>query len=926
MRTPAALCLACVGVLAFALSSAAPAAETGKPDELETVIVTGSRIATISREGPSPVTVITAEDITARGFTTVQEAVAALPQVTGTAQNETQAATRTFARNANGVDVRGLGPGRTLILVDGRRMTDYPLPYGGTSNFVNLSAIPAAAVERIEVLAGGASAIYGSDAVAGVINIILKKKTDAPFNVDLRYGDTTQGGGQSLRLQGVASLTSGRLSTLFAAELFKRDPIYAFQRDFQDSVQDNPDPDGRINSRSILRLEPYYTDENGFNYVDPGEAACDAFPTLTYSFRPGAGYYCGDEHGISQYTLRNARQRGSLFGRVSYELDNAELYGSLHYYKSSDRLDSNLTFFSTDFILPEGYFFDVSEDPNDVGGNYGLMQRYFQPAETGGYRARQSHYREQVIDYSAGVRGNMRGAWKYDLTLGGSEYDVKSRRELLLNKSLLDYFLGPQLTDGSGNPLYDPQVDYFPVYSVRWDRLYTPITPEMYRSFTDTDYSTASSYTRSATLVFTGDLVQLPAGPLSTAVVFEAARQGYEINLDKQLQNGEFMLRDTGGDGSRKRYAAGVELGVPVLEQVRLKLAGRYDDYNDITAVNGAFTYNVGVEYRPIRQLLVRGSHATSFRAPDMHYVFADPSGYFTQVTDEYLCRRDQPTVSLSACTIASGSGLEGARQGNPFLEEETSHSSTFGFVFQPISSVTFSVDYYDIKLKGAVRDDSAFLLLETEADCRLGKTKGGEPVDIDSIRCQSALARVARRPNDGGVESEFLSGVTTGPINTAEIHTAGLDAAAKWKIRAGNWGDFDLGLAYTQVFKYDLQEYAGDPVVDELDNLQFFDWHSRINASVAWTRGPLTSTLFVERNGSVPNWAETGRIGSYTTANLSTRYKLPGRDAYVGLAVQNLFDRNPPRDPSYDTYPYYSDFNYSPVGREVFVEIGARF
>ncbi len=394
--------------------------------------------------------------------------MAALPQVTGTAQNETQAATRTFARNANGVDVRGLGPGRTLILVDGRRMTDYPLPYGGTSNFVNLSAIPAAAVERIEVLAGGASAIYGSDAVAGVINIILKKKTDAPFNVDLRYGDTTQGGGQSLRLQGVASLTSGRLSTLFAAELFKRDPIYAFQRDFQDSVQDNPDPDGRINSRSILRLEPYYTDENGFNYVDPGEAACDAFPTLTYSFRPGAGYYCGDEHGISQYTLRNARQRGSLFGRVSYELDNAELYGSLHYYKSSDRLDSNLTFFSTDFILPEGYFFDVSEDPNDVGGNYGLMQRYFQPAETGGYRARQSHYREQVIDYSAGVRGNIRGAWKYDLTLGGSEYDVKSRRELLLNKSLLDYFLGPQLTDGSGNPLYDPQVDYFPVYSVRW--------------------------------------------------------------------------------------------------------------------------------------------------------------------------------------------------------------------------------------------------------------------------------------------------------------------------------------------------------------------------------------------------------------------------------------------------------------------------
>ncbi len=284
MRIPAFWSHACIGALAFALPAATWAADD-ELDELEPQVITGSRIPTIAKEGPSPVTVITSDDISARGFTTVQEAIAALPQVTGNAQNESQAGT--FTQNANGVDVRGLGPGRTLVLVDGRRVTDYPLPYNSQSNFVNLSAIPAAAVDRIEVLAGGASAIYGSDAVAGVVNIILKKKTDFPLNVDLRMGDTTQGGGKSTRIQAVTSLSFGRLNTLFAAEVFTRAPIYAFQRDFQDSVNDNPDPAGRVDVRSVLRLDPFDMDGDGFDYVDPGVDGCNAFPNLTRSFPSG---------------------------------------------------------------------------------------------------------------------------------------------------------------------------------------------------------------------------------------------------------------------------------------------------------------------------------------------------------------------------------------------------------------------------------------------------------------------------------------------------------------------------------------------------------------------------------------------------------------------------------------------------------------
>ena len=129
-----------VTMLSLVVPAAAQAAEE-EAEELEAVVVTGSRIPTVQSEGPSPVTVITADDIAQRGFTTITEVANSLTQITGTAQNETMAGT--FTQNANALELRGLGPGRTLILVDGKRVADYPMPYNSESNFVNLSAIPA---------------------------------------------------------------------------------------------------------------------------------------------------------------------------------------------------------------------------------------------------------------------------------------------------------------------------------------------------------------------------------------------------------------------------------------------------------------------------------------------------------------------------------------------------------------------------------------------------------------------------------------------------------------------------------------------------------------------------------------------------------------------------------------------------------------
>ncbi|MBO7941818.1 TonB-dependent receptor, partial [Streptomyces sp. S9] len=143
-----------------------------------TIQVTGSRIPRAQIEGPAPVTVMTAQEIKANGFTSVPDVLRAMTQNGGETQSQQSASGADFSPGAQQVDLRGLGPNHTLVLVNGRRIADFPMPFKGRSNFTDISNIPLGMVERIEILTGSASAIYGSDAISGVVNFILKKQAD----------------------------------------------------------------------------------------------------------------------------------------------------------------------------------------------------------------------------------------------------------------------------------------------------------------------------------------------------------------------------------------------------------------------------------------------------------------------------------------------------------------------------------------------------------------------------------------------------------------------------------------------------------------------------------------------------------------------------------------------------------------------------
>ncbi|MDX1517028.1 MAG: TonB-dependent receptor [Woeseiaceae bacterium] len=921
-----------IALVVSAVVAATPALAQDDADEaddeskrLDRVTITGSRIARTETEGPSPVFIIDREQIEREGFTTVEGALRSLTQATGVVQNELF--TGGFTQNANSLDLRGLGPGRTLILVDGRRISDYPLPYNGQSNIVNISAIPLAAVDRIEVLSGGASAIYGSDAVAGVVNIILRNDFGNSIDMNLRVGTTDEGGMDSERFQAVGGFLGQRWNVTYALEYLQRDPLYASERDYMDSTQDNPNPAGRINSRNAVEIDIFGSQVGFPTYVDPGN--CDGFAgtTVEYSQRTdpvtGVRYYCGSATWIGETSLVNGREQTNFYLTGALELgQTSEAYASFNYFTLDAEVDTGFRFYFNQTPVYASNSNSGSLNQFGLPGAYIQMQRIFTDAEIGGRGAQNGTYEEDVIDYAVGLRGDFFSPlWRYDVYYSSSNYDLERARNLLVEQRVQDYFFLSYDETAA-----DPFGFGLPVAELNYANLYSAVDPSTFNSLRDIGFDTADSSTDTVQFSINGDLFDLPAGPLGTAVVLEWATQEYDIRLDPRLEAGDYFwgLTGTGGGGERDRSAAGLEFVAPLASMVTLTAAGRWDEYDDITNVDGAFTYDVGLEFRPSSKLLIRASQATSFRAPDMHFVFAAPSGFFTNVTDLYLCERDEPTVPIDSCTYNS-ENISGARQGNPLLREEEGETLTYGFVFEPTEDLYLSIDYYDIELNDLVVDNPLTRILEIEADCRLGRK------DPASGECVDVFSRITRNPNDGSLNSERLVNINTGPVNAAVLETSGIDATLQYSFLTERFGSFSMSTTYSHTLETLFKVFPEDDL-ESIRTEGTRDWRSRVRGSVTWRYKDFAATLFGERFGSALSDANvrgaSGRdLGPQMYYNLSMTADVTER-ASLSLFINNLSNERPKGDGTNTGWPYFDIFNYgfATIGREYFIQGRYRF
>ena len=873
----------------------APKAATAAADTtLEKVVVTGSRIKKVDVEGPAPVTIITAEEIQAQGFNTVYEAINTLSQNdTGQLQNELSAGS--FTQGAQFINLRGMGPGYQLVLINGRRAADYPHPYNGQSNAVNIGSIPAAAIDRIEVLTGGASAIYGSDAVAGVVNVVLKTNYEGDA-VSLRGGTTTDGGGDSLRLQWVGGKTKDSWSLNYAFEYLKRDTIWASQRDFMDSYRDDPtvDPSGFVPAVEGVRLT-----YNGIRvWPDGFEETCARFKEFEAVVNPAAApnnnqrcYYYG--YPATQ-TIRNKDDNYSAYLYGTYDFDNGtQAWGQFSYVSSEIELAMGSQFIS-----------------GNLGGGYAI-QRIFTQDELGGRSAQAGIYKEQTYDIAAGLRGTMiDDKFDWDATLSHSRYYSDSHQPWFLADRLLGYFFTENGFD--------------------LDRYFNPMSPETYQGLIGDALTKGESQVTQAQFTISGDLFELPAGPVGFAAVVEAASQKYSLKPDERLlpsyQGDDYFwnLTATGGGGSRDRYALGVETSIPVFSTLKASLAARIDKYDDITQVDNAFTWNAGLEWRPLSNLLLRASHSTSFRAPDMHWVYAEESGFYTNIFDEYRFRRDgfDPNDDSPETDAARGDYVYqvfGTRQGDPGLHEEEGTSTTAGLVWDVRDDLSVSLDWYRIKLEGSVADLRGYLFRE-EAACLLGTDRNGDPVDSNSTACQHYINQVARDPGADDEVAQF----STYPINQAMAETSGIDASVTYGLDTDRLGDFNFRLSWSHVLKNRDQLFDGEPIRELRDNKQFFNFRSRMNWQVGWKRDSWSANLYGYRWGSLPNWAETGRIAPFIVWNASASKEFNDKFK-VSVLVNNLLDKHHPADDTFYTYPFFWGA-FDAIGREVFVQLDYKF
>ncbi|MBB5605773.1 MULTISPECIES: TonB-dependent siderophore receptor [unclassified Janthinobacterium] len=861
------------------------------------VVVTGSRIPRASLEGPSSVTILTGEEITRQGYKNVFDALSNQVQNSGFTQGEDFG--NTFTPSANTISLRGLGPNHTLILLNGRRLADFPVAYEGTVNFTNLANIPSSIVDRIEILNGGASAIYGSDAIAGVVNVILKKQTEG-IDINVKAGGTTRGGAGNQRVQVTGGGNFDKLHTLFSVELSQRDPLSSLDRDFMATKGGTPT---NIASRRVVKAGTSGT------YQDLGDT-CNQFGDLfggsVVKYQAKNGTYCASPKvGPTYWTTQTKNKSQNAFGSANYELSpDTTLFADFLIGKNATENNTRGPSW-TSSSTGSSYF------KNQNTGNYEAWTRYISPEEIGGVSRYNRKWDDLATAISIGAKGRIPGtaSWQYEANYNASLYKSESHTPRAL-ANIDTFFLGPKLgTDANGVPVYAPDPS----------RLSRRLTPAEFDSITGNSDSDDKAWTNTLSLSTNGDLFQLPGGVAKVATIAELGKQGFSNVPDPRLNAGYFNVA-TKSDitaGTRTRGALGAELNLPLHEKLIATLAGRYDRYSFAGRNDGKFTYNGGLELRPAPDLLFRANYATSFRAPDMNYIYkARGTGYYSSTTDYYRC--GVAKQDIDKCDYANLSpGADYIQNGSKDLQSEKGKSFGVGAVWSPSTNFDVSVDYWNIKITDLVTNLSADKILRDEADCRLGK------LDITSPTCVDTLARVQRYASDALNRAGEIKTITVNPINAASQSTSGIDISLKYLLPTNNYGRFAFKANYSKVLTSKSQQFAGDEVIDGTKDLNNTDWPDKLNLSVNWSAGKWSNTLLVSRYGKIPNGAGTAYLTPTALANISTVYQINDR-ATISLIVNNVLDTIK-RDDS-GGWPYYPVGSYSPQGRQGWVEFNYHF
>jgi outer membrane receptor protein involved in Fe transport len=896
-------------------------AATRKPD-LEEITVTGSLIPKSKPDTVSPLITITAADIDNQGFSNAYEALRTLPIANGQVQDSQF--TGGFTPAQNSISLFGLDPSFTLTLLNGRPLADYPLAFNGASDITDLGNIPTGLIDHIDILTGAASSIYGSSAIAGVVNVVLKDKADGTsFNV--RGGGYSQGGGRNQRVQ---------FSSGFGRD--KLDVVYGLELMHQDNMLQREQPGLSVLSHDQANSRDFLVAARGAGYVDPGAATCAPLSglfggTLTYSHRPGQGYYCGSP-AAGYNSIINADTKISGLLSAKYHIaDNMVAYTQVLYGHSEPTYTNGLPSWSTSRVTGNvnGYIWDQNTQRAE------LLQHILSPEELGGWDGKNQHVYTHEFNGSVGLKGAFgESGFNYDAYYHYSQENTHyvSENGNFVNQLATDYYLGPKL---------GVTADGYPIFAPNMARFYAPLTAAQYASFTGRRSEYSVSWTDDFTAIINnGRLFSLPAGDVGSAVVAQYGTDKVHAGIDPNAAAGVFdgSTSRPNSSGSRDHYAVGSEFQVPILHMLAANISGRYDHYSYSAGTGfggsnggGKFTYKFGLEMRPREDLLLRANYATAFRTPDLFYLFEGATGSYSAVTDWYQCRlAGYTTKNINSCPL-SGVGNQVSpltiSSGTTQLQNVTAKSFTYGVVWSPLQGrLRLSIDYDRVQISNKVQQTDKDALLQTEADCRLGRSEGGQVYDINSPTCQNALALVDRQTPAQTLDPISIAQIRSIATNIALENQSGIQAEARYSWATQMFGSFSVGTRYFRQLQHTTKNFPGDVPLDLLCCANSNEFFNTVALDAAWNLGKFSTTLHGTRYA--PTWTadQTARtVGPWVVFNGSEKYTI-NPSVFLQLIVNNIANKQPPVDATNTQYPYYDNGSYTGYGRAYWLELGVNF
>ena len=860
------LCITLAAPTVFAQTAAATAAP------LEEVYVTGSRIARDPGfEGSSPVELLNREEIANSGYTNLQQLLEKLPS-TGNGTFSTRGNNQDSTANGTAaVSLRGLGADATLVLVNGRRVTISSFAQDITTNFVDINSIPVAAIERIEVLKDGASALYGSDAVAGVVNIITRRNY-VGSEVTAHYGATTKSGNDELSLSAIWGTGSGDANVTAIFDYFRNSTLGNAERGTLGSA--NQTAQGGEDFRSS-RGYPGRFVVDGVTKIDP---SCPVDRR--------AGQTCLYDYGPWNLLMPASERVGfMLLGHQKFG-DNIEAFTEVGVQHNTSIAQGA----PTPLDDTAGLTVPVTNPGNPFPGATSISIARYRTVDAGPRRWDIASTNLRLV---AGLRGKM-SEWDWEVSAQRARSDSTQSGDRSMGWVRTD-FLQQEINAGRYNPFgatQNPQsvIDAITTSLVRRGK---------------SDLTTIDAGLNGRLFDLAGRAVRMAAGA-------EYRKESVADIPDDQFQRGLiFGTEAVSAAASRNNSSAYVEFSVPVLASLELSLAGRYDHYSDFGNTTNP---KVAVRWAVTDDLALRASWGTGFRAPSLAQVGLGPSQGSQFFSDNYGCAVNPAYCATTDYTLVFS--------GNRNLKPEKSTSYNFGLAWKAMDQLRFTLDFWKIKQKEKI-DQVPFGFLYTLYCDQQNSTVcvRGAPLGADRLGPLQSINTSFINIGEQSVQGVDLSATYSTDVGIGKLEF-GLDYSKLLKferVELNADGTALVTRALTGEYKYPKDRLALNG-----------DWTRNawgIHGALNYI-GSFEDTPDFDFDGTLDYDTHKSRmVGAFTTLNLQARYA-GFRGTTLTLGLDNALDKKPPfaiGDGDVDLYGYVSS-QHDPRGRLAYAKVTYKF